>query len=95
MALEDAETLAYALSKHADQALPEKLHKWEAHRMARVRRIQQYTAGATYMRTPTPSWLSQMIKEWFYYGMTWWRGLGMIRWVFLYDGESEIVRNEL
>jgi len=85
MAFEDAETLAYALSKPLEER-PGMLQKWQTHRMERVDRVTAFTARSGSTRK---SWnpLIQWVKEWILWGVFYFfSGLNWSAWMYEYDG---------
>jgi 2-polyprenyl-6-methoxyphenol hydroxylase-like FAD-dependent oxidoreductase len=67
-AFEDAETLAYVLSKlmlpgYSRPDLRESLQRWETHRKQRISQILDYTVRAGNIRKRT-SGIMQILKEW-------------------------------
>lgn len=96
MALEDAETLAYALPE-ASLPLPDGRRRsvskiaaaWNEHRHARVAKVIDFTTKSGTLRKSSPHFYEQAAKEWLMWAMFKWTGpqAGM-RWMYEYDGES-------
>ena len=85
MAFEDAETLAYALSKPVE-GRPEMLQKWQTHRLERVDRITEFTARSGNSRK-TWSPMIQWVKEWMIMGTFYFMSnLNWSAWIYEYDG---------
>lgn len=94
MALEDAETLSYAIA-HA-YAVDEKLstllttlHSWQDHRMTRIAQVVGFTSENGDLRRSSATWYSQMAKEWLIWGNFRMKGeTGGAEWLYSYNTES-------
>ena len=65
MAFEDAETLAYTLSRATDaQSLTSLLPKWHTHRKLRIQRVLLFTNRSGDLRRSNSDVSEQTIKEW-------------------------------
>jgi 2-polyprenyl-6-methoxyphenol hydroxylase-like FAD-dependent oxidoreductase len=90
MALEDAETLAYALT-HDGAVSTRLVPTWQEHRQKRVREVVAYTAETERRRRPSPNVVLQKIKEWILWGILWYHGEhGMNPWMSKYDGKEQM-----
>ena len=89
MAFEDAETLAYTISwASAEQPLAELLPKWEAHRMARIQTVTQFTSMNSDMRKPS-GYYQMLIKEWSIWAYLKYTGPeGGLQWLYQYNTEN-------
>jgi 2-polyprenyl-6-methoxyphenol hydroxylase-like FAD-dependent oxidoreductase len=90
MSFEDAETLAMTMSRPDFDTNRERLLKaWQTHRQERVRQVKAYTDRNGKLRTPTNSWIRQVIKDWIMWAMLTYKGqLNGLEWLFGYDGEN-------
>jgi 2-polyprenyl-6-methoxyphenol hydroxylase-like FAD-dependent oxidoreductase len=104
MALEDAETLAYTLARSSSNnttttttvakghhALARLIHRWKAHRQARLRQVKAFTDKNGRLRSPEASFAMQLAKEWFMWLM--FRFVVTVegmRWLFGYLGEDVV-----
>jgi 2-polyprenyl-6-methoxyphenol hydroxylase-like FAD-dependent oxidoreductase len=93
MALEDADTLTYALTRifspHSSASPDSLLSKWERHRMARIEKVSAFTSRGGAMRKANLSAVEQMVKEWVLWVVFWWVGPGGgAEWMYEYCGES-------
>jgi 2-polyprenyl-6-methoxyphenol hydroxylase-like FAD-dependent oxidoreductase len=101
MALEDAETLAYALAEihgpdrksrtveeqHAK--LSQCITGWNAHRHERIAKVMQFTTKNGDMRKSTEHYYEQAAKEWLMWASFKWMGQeGGARWLYEYNCES-------
>lgn len=90
MAFEDAETLAYALTR--DGVVSTRLVPvWEKHRQQRVRKVVAYTTDIERRRRPSPNAVLQTIKEWILWVLFWYYGeAGISPWLSNYDGREQM-----
>ena len=89
MAFEDAETLAYTISRAiAEHPLAELLPKWEAHRMARIQTVTQFTSTNSDMRKPL-SYYQMVIQEWIIWAYLKYTGPEAgLQWLYQYNAEN-------
>ena len=95
MALEDAQTLSYALARcvtpgvglpHADL-----LSRWEAQRLARMRDVDAFTRRGGASRKDSGSWIRTKVKEWGLWAMFSWAGpTGGLQWLYNYRAEDVV-----
>lgn len=69
MAFEDAETLAYVLSRvlapdFDAQALSDIVSRWERHRQGRIAKVIDFTTKNGDLRKSSPHFYEQAAKEW-------------------------------
>ena len=88
LSFEDAESLAYVLSKSEKDASA--IQIWETHRKERVKEVVDFTNLSVKVRQASPYWLVQMIKDWFIWGLMKLRGSEGYRWLYGYDAEDAI-----
>lgn len=94
MALEDAETLAYAFARiYADDFqqdnLTNTLQQWQKHRVDRVAKVIDFTSKNGKLRKSSPHRYEQAAKEWLIWAMFKWMGEeGGARWMYSYNAES-------
>ncbi|KIM93896.1 hypothetical protein OIDMADRAFT_136925 [Oidiodendron maius Zn] len=88
--LEDADSLAYVLSKIKQGCdLNSLLYTWELHRIQRVAQVVQYTAESTKLRRPGESFIRQWIKEWVLWAKLKYTGPQAGReWLYQYNAED-------
>lgn len=87
--LEDAETLAYTMSREgfATNHL-HFLRIWEAHRKSRLVQVKRLTDINGRLRSPDPAFM-QYLKEWLMWGNFKWSGpMGKLEWLFGYNAED-------
>jgi 2-polyprenyl-6-methoxyphenol hydroxylase-like FAD-dependent oxidoreductase len=89
-AIEDAETLAIAISKIADD--PNALQKWEDHRKQRVKQVIGFTNQAVKLRETSGYRAIEYIKEWVIWALLKARGPEGNKWLYGYDGEVEMAK---
>ena len=90
MAFEDAETLAYTMSRIDFASNRSRLlREWEQHRKPRVQQVKDFTDGNGRMRSPTNSYIKQTVKEWIMWGTLKYTGpvMGM-EWLYGYNAED-------
>jgi 2-polyprenyl-6-methoxyphenol hydroxylase-like FAD-dependent oxidoreductase len=103
MGFEDAETLAYVLSRLKtelevqDSAAPlpsmrEYLRKWETARKERLKAVVDFTKLTAKLRLPSKWRVVQMAKEWLISAVMGFKGEEGFRWLMGYDATSEEVR---
>lgn len=93
MAMEDAQTLAYALARCAtpanNQSQADVLSKWERQRLARIRDVYAFTRRGGDSRKSSAGWVSSSIKEWGMWAVfMWWGPSGGLGWLYSYRAES-------
>lgn len=92
MAFEDAETLAYTMSRLAfpDDRL-RMLATWEQHRKERVEAVKSFTNRNSSLRSPGQSPWKQTIKEWIVWIMFQYLGpKAGVQWLLEYNAENMV-----
>jgi 2-polyprenyl-6-methoxyphenol hydroxylase-like FAD-dependent oxidoreductase len=90
MSLEDAETLAYAISKYGEDA--SSLHKWEAHRQARVQQVVDFNNLSAKVREASKYTVVQWFREWLIWGVLKIKRPEGYRWLYGYDCAIEMAK---
>lgn len=94
MALEDAETLAYVLSRvfapdFEMDTWPTILEKWQEHRLARIAKVMDFTSKNGRLRKSSPHFYEQAAKEWVVWaGFKFTGEEGGAQWMYSYNAES-------
>jgi 2-polyprenyl-6-methoxyphenol hydroxylase-like FAD-dependent oxidoreductase len=94
MAFEDAETLAYVLSRvfasdFKTETLPTMFEKWQKHRFARIAKVMDFTSKNGSLRKSSPHFYEQAAKEWIVWAVFKFRGEeGGAEWMYSYNAES-------
>lgn len=94
MAFEDAETLAYVLSRvfapgFQTEALPTIFEKWQKHRFARITKVMDFTSKNGSLRKSSPHFYEQAAKEWIVWAIFKFKGEeGGAEWMYSYNAES-------
>ena len=99
MALEDAETVAYAIAESL-VPLPEEpsgpnparlgaiTSRWNAHRQARIAKVMDFTSKNGTLRMSSPHFYEQAAKEWLMWAMFKWMGPEAgVKWMYSYSAE--------
>lgn len=85
MSFEDAESLAYAISKCGkDTGI---LQKWETHRKQRVNEVVAFNNLSARLRQASQYSLVQTIREWFIWGLLKVKGPQGYQWLYGFDAE--------
>ncbi|KAE9367910.1 FAD/NAD(P)-binding domain-containing protein [Stipitochalara longipes BDJ] len=90
IAFEDAETLAYAISKRGEDACL--LEKWEMHRKARVQEVIDFNKLSAKVREASKYTAMQWTREWFIWSVLKIKGAEGYRWLYGYDGVVEMAK---
>jgi 2-polyprenyl-6-methoxyphenol hydroxylase-like FAD-dependent oxidoreductase len=92
MSFEDAETLGITMSRPDFESNRQRLlNAWQNHRQERVKRVKAFTDNNAKLRTPTNSWIRQVIKDWVMWAFLTYKGpLNGMEWLYGYDGESVV-----
>ena len=101
MALEDAETLTYALGESLTQPPPNSgkatgdsrraavTSAWNAHRHYRVAKVIDFTSKNGQLRKSSPHFYEQAAKEWVMWATFKWAGPeAEMQWMYEYSAES-------
>ena len=98
MALEDAETLAFAFAEFAaplengkdeHSRLVDLTSKWNAHRHARISKVLDFTTKNGSLRKSSPHYYEQAAKEWIIWAALKFRGSeGGAQWMYEYSAED-------
>jgi 2-polyprenyl-6-methoxyphenol hydroxylase-like FAD-dependent oxidoreductase len=94
MAFEDAETLAYVLSRvfapdFKLDTLAKMFQKWQTHRAARIAKVMDFTSKNGNLRKSSPHVYEQAAKEWVVWAALKFRGPeGGAEWMYSYSAES-------
>jgi hypothetical protein len=94
MVFEDAETLAYVLSRVFApdlklDTLPKTFQKWQTHRAARIAKVMDFTGKNGYLRKSSPHVYEQAVKEWVVWAAFKFMGPeGGAEWMYSYNAES-------
>ena len=94
MAFEDAETLAYVLSRafatdFQAETLPRMFEKWQTHRNARIAKVMDFTSKNGSLRKSSPHFYEQAAKEWLVWAVFKFMGPeGGAEWMYSYNAES-------
>jgi 2-polyprenyl-6-methoxyphenol hydroxylase-like FAD-dependent oxidoreductase len=101
MALEDAETLAYALAEihgpdrkartatEQDEKLAKCIMGWDKHRHERISKVLDFTTKNGNMRKSSNHFYEQAAKEWLLWAVFKWMGPeGGARWLYTYAAEN-------
>jgi 2-polyprenyl-6-methoxyphenol hydroxylase-like FAD-dependent oxidoreductase len=88
MSLEDAGTLAYAISKYGEDA--SSLHKWEARRHARVQQVAEFNNLSAKAREAGKYTVVQWFREWLIWGVLRIKGPEGHRRLYGYDCAIEV-----
>jgi 2-polyprenyl-6-methoxyphenol hydroxylase-like FAD-dependent oxidoreductase len=89
-AFEDAETLAYAISKCAEDA--KSLEKWETHRKTRVQEAIDFNNLSAKVRKASKYTAVQWTREWFIWSVLKIKGAEGYRWLYGYDAVKEMAK---
>jgi 2-polyprenyl-6-methoxyphenol hydroxylase-like FAD-dependent oxidoreductase len=91
LAFEDAETLAYAISRSTPEETFEcVLRKWEAHRMERIAMVRRFAATSGITMKPL-TYFQNLAKEWMMWAYMKIKGLdGGMGWIYHYNSENVI-----
>lgn len=91
MALEDAETLAYVLSKRKNDGISiDLLQAWEDHRKQRVNSVIDFSNLSMRLRKASPNPIIQTMREWFIWCLLKFKGPEGYRWLYGYDTRDVI-----
>jgi hypothetical protein len=96
MALEDAKTLAYVLTRlyapdfSSTKSAPASLmHAWNSHRQRRIAKVMDFTTKNGDLRKSSPHFYEQAAKEWIIWAVFKWAGPdGGAGWMYEYPAES-------
>jgi 2-polyprenyl-6-methoxyphenol hydroxylase-like FAD-dependent oxidoreductase len=94
MAFEDAETLAYVLSRvfasdFDSRSLPDIVSRWERHRQGRITKVVDFTTKNGDLRKSSPHFYEQAAKEWIIWATFKLMGReGGAHWMYSYNTES-------
>jgi 2-polyprenyl-6-methoxyphenol hydroxylase-like FAD-dependent oxidoreductase len=91
MSFEDAESLAFALSKSKTDTTA--LQTWEAHRKERVKQVIDFTNLSAKLRRASQYSLVERIREWFIWGLLKIKGPEGYKWLYSYDAEIMMAKS--